>query len=106
MGIKTVMCTGDNPLTAATIALEAGVDEFIAEAKPEDKIAAIKKEQQEGKLVAMTGDGTNDAPALAQADVGLAMNSGTMAAKEAANMIDLDSDQPNCFPLFLSGNSC
>jgi K+-transporting ATPase ATPase B chain len=92
MGIKTVMCTGDNPLTAATIANEAGVDEFIAEAKPEDKIAAIKKEQQEGKLVAMTGDGTNDAPALAQADVGLAMNSGTMAAKEAANMIDLDSD--------------
>jgi K+-transporting ATPase ATPase B chain len=92
MGIKTVMCTGDNPLTAATIAKEAGVDEFIAEAKPEDKIAAIKKEQNEGKLVAMTGDGTNDAPALAQADVGLAMNSGTMAAKEAANMIDLDSD--------------
>lgn len=92
MGIKTIMCTGDNPLTAATIALEAGVDDFIAEAKPEDKIAAIKKEQQEGKLVAMTGDGTNDAPALAQADVGLAMNSGTMAAKEAANMIDLDSD--------------
>ncbi|MCZ8513558.1 potassium-transporting ATPase subunit KdpB [Paenibacillus filicis] len=92
MGIKTIMCTGDNPLTAATIAKEAGVDEFIAEAKPEDKIAAIKKEQQEGKLVAMTGDGTNDAPALAQADVGLAMNSGTMAAKEAANMIDLDSD--------------
>ncbi|WP_269054599.1 potassium-transporting ATPase subunit KdpB [Paenibacillus tundrae] len=92
MGIKTIMCTGDNPLTAATIALEAGVDDFIAEAKPEDKINAIKKEQQEGKLVAMTGDGTNDAPALAQADVGLAMNSGTMAAKEAANMIDLDSD--------------
>ncbi|WP_248923956.1 potassium-transporting ATPase subunit KdpB [Paenibacillus hamazuiensis] len=92
MGIKSIMCTGDNPLTAATIALEAGVDDFIAEAKPEDKIAAIKKEQQEGKLVAMTGDGTNDAPALAQADVGLAMNSGTMAAKEAANMIDLDSD--------------
>jgi len=92
MGIKTVMCTGDNPLTAATIAREAGVDEFIAEAKPEDKINAIKKEQEEGKLVAMTGDGTNDAPALAQADVGLAMNSGTMAAKEAANMIDLDSD--------------
>ncbi|MFB9760161.1 potassium-transporting ATPase subunit KdpB [Ectobacillus funiculus] len=92
MGIKTVMCTGDNPLTAATIAKEAGVDEFIAEAKPEDKIEAIKKEQAEGKLVAMTGDGTNDAPALAQADVGLAMNSGTMAAKEAANMIDLDSD--------------
>ncbi|QHW31365.1 potassium-transporting ATPase subunit KdpB [Paenibacillus rhizovicinus] len=92
MGIKTIMCTGDNPLTAATIALEAGVDDFIAEAKPEDKIAAIRKEQMEGKLVAMTGDGTNDAPALAQADVGLAMNSGTMAAKEAANMIDLDSD--------------
>jgi K+-transporting ATPase ATPase B chain len=92
MGIKTVMCTGDNPLTAATIAKEAGVDDFIAEAKPEDKITAIKKEQEEGKLVAMTGDGTNDAPALAQADVGLAMNSGTMAAKEAANMIDLDSD--------------
>lgn len=92
MGIKTVMCTGDNPLTAATIAKEAGVDEYIAEAKPEDKIDAIKKEQEQGKLVAMTGDGTNDAPALAQADVGLAMNSGTMAAKEAANMIDLDSD--------------
>jgi len=92
MGIKTVMCTGDNPLTAATIAREAGVDEFIAEAKPEDKIAVIRKEQAEGKLVAMTGDGTNDAPALAQADVGLAMNSGTMAAKEAANMVDLDSD--------------
>lgn len=92
MGIKTIMCTGDNPLTAATIAREAGVDEFIAEAKPEDKIEAIKKEQAQGKLVAMTGDGTNDAPALAQADVGLAMNSGTMAAKEAANMIDLDSD--------------
>lgn len=92
MGIRTVMCTGDNPLTAATIAKEAGVDDFIAEAKPEDKIAVIKKEQAEGKLVAMTGDGTNDAPALAQADVGLAMNSGTMAAKEAANMVDLDSD--------------
>ena len=86
------MCTGDNPLTAATIAREAGVDGFIAECKPEDKIAAIKKEQAEGKLVAMTGDGTNDAPALAQADVGLAMNSGTQAAKEAANMVDLDSD--------------
>lgn len=92
MGIKTVMCTGDNPLTAETIAREAGVDEFIAEAKPEDKIEAIKKEQSEGKIVAMTGDGTNDAPALAQADVGLAMNSGTTAAKEAANMVDLDSD--------------
>ncbi|WML35903.1 potassium-transporting ATPase subunit KdpB [Clostridium sp. OS1-26] len=92
MGIKTVMCTGDNPLTAETIAREAGVDEFIAEAKPEDKIDAIKREQNEGKIVAMTGDGTNDAPALAQADVGLAMNSGTTAAKEAANMVDLDSD--------------
>lgn len=92
IGIKTIMCTGDNPLTAATIAKEAGVDGFIAECKPEDKIEAIKKEQAEGKLVAMTGDGTNDAPALAQADVGLAMNSGTSAAKEAANMVDLDSD--------------
>ncbi|TDF96313.1 potassium-transporting ATPase subunit KdpB [Paenibacillus piri] len=92
MGIKTIMCTGDNPLTAATIAREAGVDDFIAESKPEDKIAVIRKEQAEGKLVAMTGDGTNDAPALAQADVGLAMNSGTIAAKEAANMVDLDSD--------------
>lgn len=92
IGIKTVMCTGDNPLTAATIAQEAGVDSFIAECKPEDKIQAIKAEQAEGKVVAMTGDGTNDAPALAQADVGIAMNSGTSAAKEAANMIDLDSD--------------
>ncbi|MFE4428939.1 potassium-transporting ATPase subunit KdpB [Peribacillus butanolivorans] len=92
MGIKSVMCTGDNPLTAATIAKEAGVDDFIAEAKPEDKISVIKREQAEGKLVAMTGDGTNDAPALAQADVGLAMNTGTNAAKEAANMVDLDSD--------------
>ena len=92
IGIKTIMCTGDNPLTAATIAKEAGVDGFIAECKPEDKIDEIKKEQGEGKIVAMTGDGTNDAPALAQADVGLAMNSGTSAAKEAANMVDLDSD--------------
>ncbi|SHK23335.1 K+-transporting ATPase ATPase B chain [Clostridium cavendishii DSM 21758] len=92
MGIKTIMCTGDNPLTAATIAKEAGVDGFLAECKPEDKIDAIKKEQAEGKIVAMTGDGTNDAPALAQADVGLAMNSGTTSAKEAANMVDLDSD--------------
>lgn len=83
MGIKSVMCTGDNPLTAATIAKEAGVDDFIAEAKPEDKISVIKREQAEGKLVAMTGDGTNDAPALAQADVGLAMNTGTNARKEA-----------------------
>ncbi|RMD04457.1 K(+)-transporting ATPase subunit B [Clostridium autoethanogenum] len=92
IGIKTIMCTGDNPLTAATIAKEAGVDSFIAECRPEDKIEAIKKEQSEGKLVAMTGDGTNDAPALAQADVGLAMNSGTTAAKEAANMVGLDSN--------------
>ncbi|EPC6337843.1 TPA: potassium-transporting ATPase subunit KdpB [Enterococcus faecium] len=92
IGIKTIMCTGDNPLTAATIAQEAGVDSFIAECKPEDKIKAIKAEQSEGKVVAMTGDGTNDAPALAQADVGIAMNSGTSAAKEAANMVDLDSD--------------
>ena len=92
MGIKTIMCTGDNPLTAATIAQEAGVDSFIAECTPEDKIRAIKAEQAQGKVVAMTGDGTNDAPALAQADVGIAMNSGTSAAKEAANMVDLDSD--------------
>ena len=92
MGIRTVMVTGDNPRTAATIAREAGVDDFIAQAKPEDKIAFIRREQAEGHLVAMTGDGTNDAPALAQADVGLAMNSGTSAAKEAANMVDLDSD--------------
>ena len=92
IGIKTIMCTGDNPLTAATIAKEAGVDGFIAECKPEDKITVIKQEQAEGKIVAMTGDGTNDAPALAQANVGLAMNSGTTAAKEAANMVDLDSD--------------
>ena len=92
IGIKTIMCTGYNPLTAATIAKEAGVDGFIAECKPEDKITVIKQEQAEGKIVAMTGDGTNDAPALAQANVGLAMNSGTTAAKEAANMVDLDSD--------------
>lgn len=92
MGIRTIMCTGDNPITAEVIAREAGVDDFIAEAKPEDKIATIKQYQSQGLLVAMTGDGTNDAPALAQADVGLAMNSGTQAAKEAANMIDLDSD--------------
>ncbi|MGE4399539.1 MAG: HAD-IC family P-type ATPase, partial [Campylobacterales bacterium] len=91
MGIKTVMITGDNPLTAAAIAAEAGVDDFVAEATPETKIRLIQKYQQDGYLVAMTGDGTNDAPALAQADVGLAMNSGTQSAKEAANMIDLDS---------------
>lgn len=92
MGVKTVMVTGDNPLTAKYIAEKAGVDDFIAEAKPEDKMAYIRKEQQNGKLVAMMGDGTNDAPALAQADVGVAMNSGTAAAKEAGNMVDLDND--------------
>ncbi len=92
MGIKTVMITGDNPLTAAAIAAEAGVDDYIAQARPEDKLARIRGEQAGGRLVAMVGDGTNDAPALAQADVGLAMNSGTQAAKEAGNMVDLDSD--------------
>ena len=92
MGIKTVMITGDNPLTAAAIAAEAGVDDFLAQATPEDKMALIKREQADGKLVAMTGDGTNDAPALAQADVGVAMNTGTQAAKEAGNMVDLDSN--------------
>jgi K+-transporting ATPase ATPase B chain len=92
MGIRTVMITGDNPLTAATIAREAGVDDFLAQATPEDKMALIKREQESGKLVAMTGDGTNDAPALAQADVGVAMNTGTQAAKEAGNMVDLDSN--------------
>ncbi|NIJ19096.1 K+-transporting ATPase ATPase B chain [Sphingomonas naasensis] len=92
MGIRTVMITGDNPLTAAAIAAEAGVDDFLAEATPEDKLALIRKEQQGGKLVAMCGDGTNDAPALAQADVGVAMNTGTQAAREAGNMVDLDSD--------------
>ena len=92
MGIRTVMITGDNPLTAAAIAQEAGVDDFLAEAKPEDKLALIRREQQGGRLVAMTGDGTNDAPALAQADVGVAMNTGTQAAREAGNMVDLDSN--------------
>ena len=92
MGIRTVMITGDNPLTAAAIAKEAGVDDFLAEATPEDKMALIRREQQGGFLVAMTGDGTNDAPALAQADVGVAMNTGTQAAKEAGNMVDLDSN--------------
>ena len=92
MGIRTMMITGDNPLTAAAIARQAGVDDFLAEAKPEDKMALIKNEQAKGKLVAMTGDGTNDAPALAQADVGVAMNTGTQAAKEAGNMVDLDSN--------------
>jgi K+-transporting ATPase ATPase B chain len=92
MGIRTIMITGDNPLTAAAIAREAGVDDFLAEAKPKDKMDLIRREQGEGKLVAMTGDGTNDAPALAQADVGVAMNTGTQAAKEAGNMVDLDSN--------------
>ena len=92
MGIRTIMITGDNPLTAAAIAREAGVDDFLAEAKPKDKMDLIRREQKEGKLVAMTGDGTNDAPALAQADVGVAMNTGTQAAKEAGNMVDLDSN--------------
>ncbi len=92
MGIRTVMITGDNPLTAAAIAAEAGVDDFMAQATPEDKLRRIRQEQADGHLVAMTGDGTNDAPALAQADVGVAMNTGTQAAREAGNMVDLDSD--------------
>jgi K+-transporting ATPase ATPase B chain len=92
MGIRTVMITGDNPLTAAAIAQEAGVDDFLAQATPKDKMDLIRREQADGKLVAMTGDGTNDAPALAQADVGVAMNTGTQAAKEAGNMVDLDSN--------------
>jgi K+-transporting ATPase ATPase B chain len=92
MGIRTIMITGDNPLTAAAIAQEAGVDDFLAEAKPEDKMSLIRREQSGGRLVAMTGDGTNDAPALALADVGVAMNTGTQAAKEAGNMVDLDSN--------------
>ena len=92
LGIRTIMITGDNPLTAAAIAEEAGVDDFMAEATPEDKMDRIRAEQAGGNLVAMTGDGTNDAPALAVADVGVAMNTGTQAAKEAGNMVDLDSD--------------
>ena len=92
MGIKTIMITGDNPLTAAAIAAEAGVDDFLAEANPETKLKLIREYQEKGHLVAMTGDGTNDAPALAQADVGVAMNTGTQAAKEAGNMVDLDSN--------------
>ncbi|HKF51591.1 MAG TPA: HAD-IC family P-type ATPase, partial [Candidatus Acidoferrales bacterium] len=92
MGIRTMMITGDNPLTAAAIARQAGVDDFLAQARPEDKMALIRREQANGRLVAMTGDGTNDAPALAQADVGVAMNTGTQAAKEAGNMVDLDSN--------------
>jgi K+-transporting ATPase ATPase B chain len=92
MGIKTVMVTGDNPVTAAAIASEAGVDDYIAEATPEDKLGYIRKEQEGGRLIAMCGDGTNDAPALAQADVGVAMQTGTQAAREAGNMVDLDSN--------------
>ena len=92
MGIRTVMVTGDNPVTAAAIASEAGVDDYIAEATPQDKLAYIKAEQAKGRLIAMCGDGTNDAPALAQADVGVAMQTGTQAAREAGNMVDLDSD--------------
>ena len=92
MGIKTVMITGDNPVTAAAIAAEAGVDDFLAEARPEDKLTLIREYQKGGRLVAMTGDGTNDAPALAQADVAVAMNTGTQSAREAANMVDLDSN--------------
>ena len=92
MGIRTVMITGDNPMTAAAIAAEAGVDDFLAQATPEDKLKLIRDEQAKGKLVAMCGDGTNDAPALAQADVGVAMNTGTQAAREAGNMVDLDSN--------------
>jgi K+-transporting ATPase ATPase B chain len=92
MGIRTIMITGDNPTTAAAIAAEAGVDDFLAQATPEDKLRLIRDEQAKGKLVAMCGDGTNDAPALAQADVGVAMNTGTVAAREAGNMVDLDSN--------------
>jgi K+-transporting ATPase ATPase B chain len=103
MGVRTIMLTGDNRITASVIAQEAGVDDFIAEATPEDKIDVIRREQAEGKLVAMTGDGTNDAPALAQANVGLAMNSGTQAAKEAANMVDLDSDPTKLIDLVTIG---
>jgi K+-transporting ATPase ATPase B chain len=103
MGVKTIMLTGDNRITAEVIAKEAGVDDFIAEATPEDKIEVIRREQSQGKLVAMTGDGTNDAPALAQANVGVAMNSGTQAAKEAANMVDLDSDPTKLIDLVAIG---
>jgi len=103
MGVRTIMLTGDNQITASVIAEEAGVDDFIAEATPEDKIEVIRREQSQGKLVAMTGDGTNDAPALAQANVGVAMNSGTQAAKEAANMVDLDSDPTKLIDLVAIG---
>ncbi|HEY4868802.1 MAG TPA: HAD-IC family P-type ATPase, partial [Candidatus Dormibacteraeota bacterium] len=103
MGLRTVMITGDNPLTAAAIAHEAGVDDFLAEATPEDKMVLIRKEQAGGKLVAMTGDGTNDAPALAQADVGVAMHSGTQAAKEAGNLVDLDSNPTKLIEIVETG---
>jgi K+-transporting ATPase ATPase B chain len=103
MGVRTVMVTGDNPLTAAAIAAEAGVDDFLAEATPERKLELIRREQAEGKLVAMCGDGSNDAPALAQADVGVAMNTGTPAAKEAGNLIDLDSDPTKLIEIVLVG---
>ena len=103
MGIRTVMITGDNPLTAAAIAAEAGVDDFLAEATPERKLELIREEQKGGRLVAMCGDGSNDAPALAQADVGVAMNTGTQAAREAANMIDLDSDPTKLIEVVMIG---
>jgi potassium-transporting ATPase ATP-binding subunit len=103
MGIRTVMITGDNPLTAAAIAAESGVDDFLAQATPEDKLALIRKEQGSGKLVAMCGDGTNDAPALAQADVGVAMQTGTQAAREAGNMVDLDSDPTKLIEVVMIG---
>ena len=103
MGIRTVMITGDNPITAAAIAAEAGVDDFLAEASPEKKLELIRREQASGKLVAMCGDGSNDAPALAQADVGVAMNTGTMAAREASNMIDLDSDPTKLIEIVMIG---
>jgi len=103
MGIKTVMVTGDNRLTAAAIAAEAGVDDFLAEATPEAKLALIRQHQAEGRLVAMTGDGTNDAPALAQADVAVAMNTGTQAAKEAGNMVDLDSNPTKLIEIVETG---
>ncbi len=106
MGIRTVMITGDNPLTAQAIATEAGVDDFLAEATPEDKMDLIRREQAGGRLVAMTGDGTNDAPALAQADVGVAMNTGTQAAKEAGNMVDLDSNPTKLIESSRSASSC
>ena len=105
MGIKTVMITGDNKLTAAAIAAEAGVDDFLAEATPEDKLKLIRQYQAEGRLVAMTGDGTNDAPALAQADVAVAMNSGTQAAKEAGNMVDLDSNPTKLLEIVETGKA-